>query len=100
MIIKDIYGDTLSLTTTKLTEITGGTTGGIVQYFLRLADLHGKRKVLVQQTKPVFGYVWECRVTIARSTNCIGCREFTPKVFARIMTAAKNAKERENGKSR
>lgn len=95
MIIEDIYGGTLSLTDTRLTEITRYTHD---PYYVNLSHLlpNSKRAYDVRvrcskyPTSPV-------SVSVDPDAQTIGCRMFSKKVFKVIMSAARKRLKEVNG---
>jgi hypothetical protein len=92
MIIKDVYGKKLSLTKTKLTEIDHES---LYPFYAPLENIRasyrrGRMTRLRIYGKDGSGHEWRQGFPTGLHPNSyrIGCREFSPEVFAKILKAA------------
>jgi hypothetical protein len=98
MIITDVKGGKLRLTSTALTELTGEVMPGD-KWTLDLSELtrggatNGLNELLLHRVAADYGEVTGACKARAFSLQ-IGCRTFTVRTFARIMRAALDLKEK------
>jgi hypothetical protein len=98
MIITDVIGGKLKLTSTTLTELTGEVLPGD-KWTLRLTELTRAgatdrvTELFLHRIDRTYGKVTGACTVDALHTR-IGCRVFTIRTFARIMRAALDLKEK------
>jgi hypothetical protein len=98
MIITDVKGGKLRLTSTSLTELTGEVLPGD-RWTLNLSELTRKgatnrvTELFLHRVDRTYGTVTGA-CTADASHLRIGCRAFTTRTFARIMRAALDLKEK------
>jgi hypothetical protein len=102
VIIKDIYGGELNLTKTRLTEVSGGSTG-TAKYYLKLSSLplrkNGEITIRLTSGENPYEYNDRCNVSMDSEELSIGCREFDTDTFNQILKAARAARRKSKKKA-
>jgi hypothetical protein len=97
MIIKDIKGGKLSLTKTKLTEISGEAIKGW-RWYLLLSTLKSAKNHEDMSIFPLFAWDYPGVARLYVENNRIGCRTFDKVTFDKILKAAGCYKKFRKGK--
>lgn len=86
MIIKDVEGESLELTSERLSEVTGMEDESYA-WFLNLSDLEDGES-LIHAPSQCSSRLLNISVETNFKKREIGCRTFSPAVFAKILKAA------------